>query len=388
MDAFIFSADSHAAEPPNMWGDWIDPEYRDRAPRSERQFDERLQLSTDVFLAEDVEPTRVSGFFAARMFDLPLADTPEEAVQRQALVAEVWKAGWDGAPASVYNTAARLAEQDLDGVNGELIYPGMAMLLFGMRDIGLQRACFDAYNRWIVEYCSHDLSRLVPIGIVCAHDIPTAVADLEHAVTRGLKGAFLWGSPPDERPYSHPSFDPLWAAAAANDFPLTLHDLMFRGAISFNGANYHALPMEIELTLADMVLSGVFERHPNLKMVSAENDVSWFPHFMYRMDHAVDKLRGGPVGAQMSMRPSDYVKRNIWGTFQFENREIPFVNEFLGAQQLMWGSDYPHPDGTFPNSRTFLADAFPGLDEDDKSLIIGGSAMRLYNVKQPVGAAG
>jgi predicted TIM-barrel fold metal-dependent hydrolase len=82
------------------------------------------------------------------------------------------------------------------------------------------------------------------------------------------------------------------------------------------------------------------------------------------------------------------VKRNIWGTFQFENREIPFVNEFLGAQQLMWGSDYPHPDGTFPNSRTFLADAFPGLDEDDKSLIIGGSAMRLYNVKQPVGAAG
>jgi predicted TIM-barrel fold metal-dependent hydrolase len=371
--AVVFSGDSHAIEPMEMW-ERVAPPYRERAPRCVKMWNERCQLETDTFVCGNISPTPVVPFFFHG------TGSREEWL-------EGFRAGWAAAPSSLHDPACRLKEQDDDGVHGELLYPGLTMLLLTLDDPGLQRACFEAYNAWIVEYCAHAPNRLVPIGAISLLDLDLAVRDIERAAASGLRGAFVFGSPDPTRPYSDPSYDRVWAVAAEAGLPLTLHDLVNRGRVSFNGrgaVDYLALPMEIELTLADMVMGGVFERHPKLKIVSAENDVGWIPHMMYRLDHTAWKLVHIPGYTPMPRTPAEYIRENIWGTFTFENETIDYVRNFLGAEHLLWGSDYPHPDSTFPNSRTFLEEAFPGVADDEKAWIVGGAAMKLYGVEAPV----
>ena len=142
---------------------------------------------------------------------------------------------------------------------------------------------------------------------------PYHIEELKRCVRKGLKGALVWGSPPEDKPYSHRDYDPFWAAAQDLDMPISLHILTGRRGhgIDFSKIlhSYMSLPHEIQLTLADMVLGGVFERFPQLKIVSAENDVSWIPHFMYRIDHAYDRLRHFE-GVSLQMMPSEYIKRS------------------------------------------------------------------------------
>ena len=115
--------------------------------------------------------------------------------------------------------AERLKEQDADGVSGEVLYPSMGMLLFGLDDAELRASCFRAFNDWAAEYCSYNTQRLVGAGVVELEDIPTAVAELERIAKKGLRGSLIWGAPPEDRPYSLPDYDPFWAAAQDLQIP-------------------------------------------------------------------------------------------------------------------------------------------------------------------------
>ena len=128
-----------------------------------------------------------------------------------------------------------------------------------------------------------------------------------------------------------------------------------------------------------MVFGGVFERFPKLQIVSAENDVSWIPHFMYRLDHAYDRFRHFE-GVNLLMLPSEYVRCNVVATFQFEQATADFTRRLFGAERLMWSSDYPHTDSTWPKSREFIADAFKGMPKTDIQKIVGGNVARIYRL--------
>jgi predicted TIM-barrel fold metal-dependent hydrolase len=128
-----------------------------------------------------------------------------------------------------------------------------------------------------------------------------------------------------------------------------------------------------------MIVSGVFERFPRLKIVSAENDVSWIPHFTYRLDHAYDRLRH-LEGLTLPLLPSEYMKRNVWATFQFETANVDFTRQSFGAEHIMWSSDYPHTDSPWPRSRTFIAEAFKNIPAADTAKITGGNAAQLYGI--------
>ena len=199
----------------------------------------------------------------------------------------------------------------------------------------------------------------------------------------GMRGALIWGAPPDDRPYSSKKYDPFWAAAAGLNMPLSLHILTSRRGhgIDFSKIlrSYMSLPQEIQITLADMVYGGVFERHPKLKIVSAENDVSWLPHFMYRLDHGYDRLRHfGNV--QLSMMPSEYIKRQVWATFQFEDVWIDTYKRF-DMSKIMWSSDYPHTDSPWPRSKEYIAEHFSLAPEDVLAKVVGGNAAELYGIQ-------
>ena len=362
----IISADSHFVEPPTMWAERMDQRFRDRAPHTVRGHNGQ---EGEFFVCENISPVPVAGFFGS-------GKSAEELPQHR-------KKGFEVAPKSVWDPAERLKEQDADGVSAEALYTSMGMLLFGLDDAELRAACFRAFNDWAAEYCSYDPKRLIGLGVISLEDIPAAVAELERIAKKGLRGALIWGSPPDDRPYSSREYDPFWAAAQDLQMPLSLHILTGRGGVQFDPRRvlyrYMRLPQEIQLSFADLIVGGVPERFPRLKLVSAENDVSWIPHFLYRIDHAYDRLRH-IEGLTLPMLPSEYMKRNVVATFQFETTNVKFTREIFGAENILWSSDYPHTDSPWPRSRDIIAQAFAGMSEQDVQKMVGGNAMRLYGL--------
>ena len=165
--------------------------------------------------------------------------------------------------------------------------------------------------------------------------------------------------------------------------PLSLHIITGRRGVQLDPRRvlyrYMKLPQEIQLSFADLIVGGVLERFPRLKLVSAENDISWVPHFMYRLDHAYDRLRHFE-GLMLPMLPSAYMKRNVTATFQFETTNVDFTRQIFGAENIVWSSDYPHTDSTWPRSRDMIAQAFKGIPEGDVQKIVGGNVARLYGV--------
>ncbi len=361
----VISADSHFVEPPNMWAERMDRKFRDRAPHTEKNLPGK---EGEYFVCENITPVPVAGFFGS-------GKTSEE-------LPEHMKRGFDVAPPSVWDPAERIKEQERDGVSAEALYTSMGMLLFGLEDAELRAAAFRAFNDWAAEYCSYDPKRLIGLGAITLEDIPAGVEELRRCAKMGLRGVLIWGSPPADKPYSHKDYDPFWAAAQDLNMPISLHILTGRRGhgIDFGHIlhSYMSLPHEIQLTIANMVYGGVFERFPNLKIVSAENDVSWLPHFMYRLDHAYDRLRHFE-GVELKMMPSEYVKRQVWATFQFEDVWIDLRKRY-GDEKIMWSSDYPHTDSPWPNSRKWIAEHFVGVPESELAKVVGGNVAALYGI--------
>src|SRR5919198_6392252 len=288
----IISGDSHFVEPPNMWAERIDKKFRDRAPRTVKGLQGR---EGEFFVCENISPIPVAAAFGA---GVPSEQLPEHN-----------KKGFEAAPASVWDPAARIKDQDRDGVQAEVIYTSMGMPLYGLDDTALRVACFRAYNDWAVEYCSHNPKRLLPLGLITLEDIAAGVQELQRIAKKGMRGAMIWAEPPDERPYTHPDYDPFWAAAQDLNTPLSLHILtgrrgtgvdFFSANLLLQGATLHH---EVERSLAVFVLGGVLERFPKLTIVSAENDVAWMPYFMWRMDFAQGGI-GAFGSAKLRPKPS------------------------------------------------------------------------------------
>lgn len=365
-DQRIISADSHFVEPPNMWTERLDARFRDRAPHIEQGYKGR---PGEWFRCENIQPVQVGGFFGS-------GKSAEE-------LPEHLKRGFEVAPKSVWDPAERLKEQDRDGVSAEALYTSMGMLLFGLDDAELRRECFRAFNDWATEYCSAYPKRLIGLGAITLEDIPAGVAELQRIAKNGLHGALIWGAPPEDHLYSSTEYDPFWAAAQDLNMPLSLHILTGRAGNRFSRRKvlfgYMRLPQEIQLTIADMITGGVFERFPRLKIVSAENDVSWIPHFMYRIDHAYDRLRH-LEGLTLPMLPSDYMRRNVWATFQFETSNVDFTRQSYSPDRMMWSSDYPHTDSPWPRSREFIGEAFKNIPAGDTAKITYGNAAELYSI--------
>ena len=207
------------------------------------------------------------------------------------------KKTFDEAPKSVWDPSQRIADQDRDGVRAEVIYTSMGMPLFGLDDAELRAALFRAFNDWACEYCSYDLKRLVPLGLITLEDIPGAVAELTRIAKKGMRGAMIWAEPPTEKPYSDAEYEPFWAAAPDLNMPLSLHILTARGGTGADptaGRNFLLslanLHHQIERSISVLVFGGVLEKFPKLRIVSAENDVGWMAYFMYRLDTMQNRL--------------------------------------------------------------------------------------------------
>jgi predicted TIM-barrel fold metal-dependent hydrolase len=375
----IVSADSHMIEPANLWLDRIDNRFKDRAPRAVTKPDKPGAF----FMAEGLRAFPVAAFGAT-------GRDGEEYAKHMAT-------GYEGVRPSGWDPVERLKDQDIDGVESEVLYTSLGMPLFGLKDPDLQRACFRVYNDWLAEFCSHSPQRLLGIPLISLDDIGLAVKELERCRKQDLKGAMIWGSAPDDRPYSSPTYDPFWQAAAELDMPLSLHVVtggtkspvwQMVGHIAKSEKDtpgisqigtYHFLLADIQVTLYTLVVSGVLERFPKLKFVSAENDTGWLPHFMYRLDHGYNKYWANAGIRKLQMTPSDYIRRQVYATFQ-DDPIGPATWSFFGEDNYMWASDFPHGDCTWPNSRNVIATDFSGVPEKVTSKIVFDNAVKLYGL--------
>ncbi|MAS40480.1 MAG: amidohydrolase [Porticoccaceae bacterium] len=365
MSKPVISADSHIAEPPNCYIDFIDPKFRDRAPHMVEH-----EQYGDIYVIEGLEKPVPMGLVAAA------GRKPEELKTSGMKFADLPRSSWDA--------KYRVADQDRDGVAAELIYPTVGMMLCNHPDIDYQVACFDAYNRWLEGYIADaPAGRLFGLGQVALRSVDEGIKELERAKQRGFVGVMMTGNPP-ESDYHDPLYDPLWEAAVDLDLPLSFHILTSK-ADSLNRQRgpkingFLAIMRGCQDILGTFVFGGVFERHPRLKVVCAEADAGWVPHFIYRMDHAYDRHRYWMKCPPLEKMPSEYFQSNIYLTFQDDWTAFRHRDE-MNPRRLMWANDFPHSDSTWPWSQEILAEHTRDMSEEEKDWILHDNVVECYNL--------
>jgi predicted TIM-barrel fold metal-dependent hydrolase len=377
MKERVVSSDSHVMEPADLWTARLDNKLKEQSPK---------------VVKNEGQPGY--SFVAPGVYPFPVAAIGAIGKSGDELKEHLTK-GYEAARPGGWDPAERLKDQDIDGVEAEVLYTSLGMPLFSLPDTELQRACFKVYNDWLAEFASYAPKRLYPIALISLDDVAVGVREMEQCVKQGHRGVQICGVAPPERPYLSPDYDPFWTAAQEMQIPISLHLGTGRKSMQGQAASGRGVRLtgrdfminttlapvhEIQRSLCTLIFGNVLERFPRLRIVSAENDSGWFPHMLYRLDHFYEKFGTMSDEMNLSMKPSDYVRRNVWVTFQ-DDMVGPMTWKLFGEDRYMWASDFPHSDSTWPNSLKVIERNFEGVPESVKRKIVYSNAASLYRME-------
>ena len=364
----VISSDSHVFEPPDLWTNRIDKEFRDRAPRMQRVGD------VDHLVVEGGQMIAGIGLIsnAGARFETP------ESISAHGSFDDVHVGGYD--------PDQHMKDMKIDGISGEVLYPSQGLFYYKVADSELMSAIFRAYNDWLVDFCATNPDQLKGIAMVNLDDVEDGVRELERTAKKGLVGAMITEYPPEDRRYDSPEYEPFWAAAQDLDMPLSLHTATRRqgkirgaGATSVQDASGRATKVFYPATsMCDMIFSGVFERFPGLKLAIVEFELSWAPYLLTSMDYTyIERQEEASYRFKGNVTPSDFFHSNVYLSFQEDDVGIR-LRDVIGVDALMWGSDYPHSESTFPKSREILDRILQGVNQEEKEKIVGATTAKLY----------
>ena len=367
-EPIILSSDSHVFEPPDLWTKRIDNAFKSRAPRMERVGD------VDHLVIEDGQMIAGIGLIsnAGARYDAP------ETISDHARFEDVHEGGYD--------PAQHLRDMVIDGVYGEVLYPSQGLFYYKVADPQLFSAICRAYNDWLAEFCSADPDRLKAIAMINVDDVADAVSELERTAKLGFVGAMITEYPLEERRYDHSDYEPLWAAAAGLNMPLSLHTATRRVLSNtalvertVHDASRRATKVFLPaISMCDMIFSGVFERYPDLRLAIVEFELSWVPYVLTNMDYTYrERHEEAQYRFKGDTLPSDFFARNVFLSFQEDDIGIR-LRDRIGVDCMMWGSDYPHSESTFPRSRQVLDEILQGVPEEERAKIVCHNTARLY----------
>lgn len=278
-----------------------------------------------------------------------------------------------------------LADADRERIDTMVFFPSAALGIPGYTDQTFAAEMARAYNRWLADLCSYNPRRLRGVALVPIEDVATSVAILGEAKKLGLVGVMI-SACLHERNLDHPDLVPFFAAAAELDLSVGIHGapgihLPMLGSERFdNYLQVHCVsfPFDMMVALTSLVLGGVLERHPRLRVGLLESGVGWVPYFVERLhEHLEKRGRLAPLCKRM---PEEYVARGqVYVTCEPEEAGVRLAVEVLGPDFIMYASDYPHWDSDFPNSTKPLrerADLSPAV----KAKILGENAARFYRL--------
>lgn len=290
---------------------------------------------------------------------------------------------WEELHPAGYDPKARLKIQDEEGVVAEVLYPSLGMVLCNHPDMEFKTACFAAYNRWLAQFCAENPQRLIGMPMISMRTPEDALRELREAKAQGFRGVMLPGDPA-VNDYDHVCYDEFWRACVDFNMPVSFHILTTKDGIMerVRGSKLvHQIVTVrgIQNIMLLLILGGVFDRHPKLKVVCVESDAGWVPHFKFRMDHAYERHRFHLPTAQLQKMPGAYFDENIYVTFQ-DDYSVKQVQGGLNMQRVMWASDFPHSDGTYPKSQQVAAEVTAGMAEKDKAALLYNNAAALYAI--------
>jgi predicted TIM-barrel fold metal-dependent hydrolase len=386
------SADGHCIEPATLW--------QDRLPESERDFGPR-------YVYRDGLQTYVVGgkpWLTSPRFHRANGDYIDDKVDR------------------------RLDDLERDGVGGELLHANLGLTVWALSDPDLQRDCAQIYNDYLTEnYVSHR-DRFIPMALIPVLDIPEAVSEIDRVAALGFLGIELPMMPPPGTRYHDPDFEPVWEAVNRHGMHIAMHaatgvwlgdvrppaagvddgevdplaGIYARTAGAPTSALGEGGPVPV---IASLLAGGMFERYPDVHVIFVETGAGWLAHTMWSMDMA---WRGPGIGQQTednmmvfhrrdesedapteqserfpsivwpyALRPSDYIRRQVHVTFMDDPAAVAF-RHVTGVAALLWGNDYPHAEGTWPQSEDATNRLFAGVSEDERAAILGGTLAGLF----------
>lgn len=318
-----------------------------------------------------------------------------------------------------YKPDQRLVEMATDDIQQAVVYPTLFLGLSGFPDVDFAEAQGDAYNQWLADYCRHSPTRLFGIASIVQSDVKRAARMARKAKDLGLVGVFMRPNPSiDGKFFCDPVYDELWATLQdldltvgfhpylANDLPGACRDLGFAQFIApgahgmtpqgqeeemtgvvgiqnifFTQALSNVFDMQTTLTM--LICGGTLERFPKLKVIFLEANGGWIVPWLERLDHHHEIFPWDVP--QMKMKPSEYFKRQCWISFDPDETTLRFTAEspLVGAERIIWASDYPHPDAKIPGVVGELREAMTGLTLRAQERILGLNAVDLYSLPAP-----
>jgi predicted TIM-barrel fold metal-dependent hydrolase len=378
----IVDADAHVNPTPDFWREYLPESLRDLAPRIEPGNND-----------EDCDYV----VFEGRRKKLNLigaqAGRKGEDFKINGRASDMRSGGW--------MPQARLDDMDIDGIDAQVLFGGGPL---GTTNDELFVASFDAYNHWLADFCSYSPKRLAGVGYVPMRDVAQSIAMVRDFAKRGLKAvnipAFpmskeapvanasgggqllaLTGDPSGSRSYADEEFDPFWRAVVELGMPVTIH--LGARSVRFTEPKHFLTDLlmskfSMAEPIAVLIFGAVFQRFPDLKFVSVESGVGWFAFAAEYMDRTWEKQRFW-TKSPLEHPPSFYMDQNVYGSFIHDSVGVK-VCDIAGAKNIMWSSDYPHSETTFPESQAMISEIFESVSEVDRKLILGGRAKKLFQI--------
>jgi predicted TIM-barrel fold metal-dependent hydrolase len=290
-----------------------------------------------------------------------------------------------------YDAASTLQAMDAEGIDIGVVYRTFAHMVVSIDNLepAYATAYCAAFNDWLADYCRTNPKRLRPAAIVSLHDPELAAAEARRAVEKkGHVGVILLPMPIKDRYFNSPECDVLWKEITRLKVPLAFHGTSggasqdyvtnrFRGKPNFRTQNHaSAFPLELMLAMSAMIVGGVLERFPDLRVGFLEGNCGWLPWWLHRLDDQWKKYGGGEA-IKLSAKPSEYFKRQCFIGTDVDEDLLKVVIDESGDDNIVMSVDYPHADGPFPNGvKTFLD--LPGVSLESKRKIMWDNCLRLY----------
>ena len=357
------SGDSHFLEPEDLWRENLPPRLAELVPRAEKDPDGLW------------ETVHIDGMSFRRRLPTGKAMEFFEASSRAPGAGDITK---------------RLPDLDQEGIWSELVFPSLGMWSSSFRTPEVLREALRVSNDWAFETIDKFSPRLISTAQVSTLVIEDAVAELERCAEMGFRAVFLPTQPhPLQKDYHFDDWEPLWAAAEAAGIVLAFHigtdpvDLSKGGSMGVvyrgpGGAvlNYTETTYSGQRAVTKMVASGALDRHPDLKILVSEGGATWVPFIADRIEEGY-RQHAMAVRPKLKRSPKEIIYSQVYASFQHDESAVA-VAEHLGYMNVMWGSDYPHMEGTYGHTQETLHELFDGIDEATTYRITCGAFLDLF----------
>jgi len=368
---FVFSADGHIVEPADLFSANMPKSLAFHAIRGEIRGDYRCTVSGDKIIHRmRMRPGGPTEATAMR------ALAPGEKPPRKAL--------------GHNNIEGRLEDMKAEGIDAEIVFPSLGLWTYAVEDVEAELATCQIYNDWNDGFFSGHLKTFVRCGVLPVRNLDNTALELKRLAAKGFTAAMLpVVTMPGIPKYNDPAWDPIFNLAGELGIAFVLHtgtgleDVVVERGPGGAVVNYTRQMNDGADAIMLLVAGGVLDRNPKAQVAVIEAGASWLPALAERMDE-VYIAHSVFVNPKLSRMPSKIIGDQVKCSFQYDRAGI-MARGVVGHQTLMWGSDYPHAEGTFPNSQVVIPKLFEGIEisEREKADILGGNAARLFRLPRP-----